>query len=57
MSRRTVTARNAEIEAQLCERLEGIPLAIELAAAQIRVMTPRQMLSQLEDRFAFLVSH
>jgi len=52
-----VTTRNADIVAQLCERLEGIPLAIELAAAQIRVMTPGQMLSQLEDRFAFLVSH
>jgi predicted ATPase len=43
----------AEI-ALLCARLEGIPLAIELAAVRTRTMTPRQILDRLEDRFALL---
>jgi predicted ATPase/DNA-binding SARP family transcriptional activator len=51
-----VTNSNAPAVAELCHRLEGIPLAIELAAARALVMTPAQMLSQLEQRFAFLVS-
>ena len=51
-----VTARNAADVAQVCDRLEGIPLALELAAARAQVLTPARMLSQLEDRFGFLVS-
>ena len=51
-----VTDRNADILAQLCVRLEGIPLAIELAAARIQSLTPNQLLAQLEDRLSFLVS-
>src|SRR5262249_18254191 len=51
-----VTAGNASAMSQLCTRLEGIPLAIELAAARIQVLTPSQMLAQLEKRFDFLVS-
>ena len=47
---------NAEAIAMLCARLEGIPLAIELAAARAQLLTPSQMLAQLEDRFTFLVS-
>jgi predicted ATPase/DNA-binding SARP family transcriptional activator len=51
-----VTDANAQALAELCERLEGIPLAIELAAARALVMSPAQMLAQLEHRFDFLVS-
>ena len=51
-----VTGRNAPAVAQLCDALEGIPLAIELAAARAQVLTPSQMLSQIGNRFDFLVS-
>ena len=51
-----VTATNAPVVAELCQRLEGIPLALELAAARAQVLTPSQMLAQLEHRFDFLVS-
>ena len=40
----------------LVERLDGIPLAIELAASRIRVMSPRELLSRLEERFRILKS-
>lgn len=51
-----VTNHNAPALAELCDRLEGIPLAIELAAARAQVLTPSQMLAQLANRFEFLVS-
>jgi predicted ATPase/DNA-binding winged helix-turn-helix (wHTH) protein len=51
-----VTAGNGADVAALCRRLEGIPLAIELAAARAKALTPAQMLSQLDSRFDFLVS-
>jgi non-specific serine/threonine protein kinase len=51
-----VTRANASAVAELCHRLEGIPLAIELAAARAQVMSPVQILAQLEHRFDFLVS-
>jgi predicted ATPase/DNA-binding SARP family transcriptional activator len=51
-----LTARNAPTIAQLCKRLEGIPLAIELAAARAQVLTPAQMLERLQNRFELLVS-
>jgi predicted ATPase/DNA-binding SARP family transcriptional activator len=51
-----LTRRNAAAVAALCRRLEGIPLAIELAAMRAQVVTPAQMLRQLERRFDFLVS-
>ncbi len=43
-----------ETVAEIARRLDGIPLAIELAAAQIRTLTPSQILMRLDDRFQFL---
>lgn len=51
-----ITSRNSAAVAAVCRALEGIPLAIELAAARAQVLTPSQMLKQLADRFEFLVS-
>jgi len=42
--------------AAICRRLDGIPLAIELAAAQTAAMTPAQIAERLDDRFRLLVS-
>ncbi len=50
----TVTARNASSVAQVCDRLDGIPLAIELAAARVRVLPVEQIASRLDDRFRLL---
>ena len=50
-----LTDGNASTLVALCQRLEGVPLALELAAAQIGVFSPAQMMTQLENRFAFLV--
>jgi predicted ATPase/DNA-binding SARP family transcriptional activator len=57
-----ITRRNAAAVVALTHRLEGIPLALELAAARSQVLTPRQMLERLEassgsSRFELLVSH
>ena len=51
-----ITPRNAETVRLLCERLEGIPLAIELAAAWAHTLTAAQMLDGLSHRFTLLVS-
>src|SRR5205085_881319 len=51
-----VTDGNAKAIAGLCERLEGIPLAIELAATRCQVMTPLQIVGRLAHRLDFLVS-
>src|SRR5262249_61191922 len=39
---------------RICRRLDGIPLAIELAAARARVLTPDQIAARLDDRFRLL---
>ncbi|MFE2678079.1 AfsR family transcriptional regulator, partial [Streptomyces hygroscopicus] len=42
--------------AEICHRLDGLPLAIELAAARLRLLTPRQIADRLDDRFRLLTS-
>jgi predicted ATPase/DNA-binding XRE family transcriptional regulator len=51
----TLTAENAAAVAEICVRLEGLPLAIELAAARSRVLSPQAMLERLDDRLRLLV--
>jgi predicted ATPase/DNA-binding CsgD family transcriptional regulator len=47
---------NASAVAEICRRLDGIPLAIELAAARVRVLAPGQIAAGLSDRFGLLTS-
>jgi predicted ATPase/predicted Ser/Thr protein kinase len=51
-----LTDQNAWTVAQICGRLDGIPLAIELAAARVKVLPVPQILARLEDRFRLLTS-
>ncbi|WP_217546166.1 BTAD domain-containing putative transcriptional regulator [Streptomyces sp. GbtcB6] len=41
---------------EICRRLDGLPLAIELAAARLRLLTPRQIADRLDDRFRLLTA-
>ena len=50
----SVTNENAPAVAQICDRLDGIPLAIELAVAKIRVLSVDQIAKRLDDRFRLL---
>lgn len=50
----TITNANAPAVAQICWRLDGIPLAIELAAARVRAMPVEQIMARLDDRFRLL---
>jgi predicted ATPase/class 3 adenylate cyclase len=49
-----VTNENANAMAQICSRLDGIPLAIELAAARVKVLKAEQIAERLNDRFRLL---
>ncbi|GAA2273511.1 LuxR family transcriptional regulator [Nonomuraea roseoviolacea subsp. roseoviolacea] len=49
-----VTEANGDAVVEICRRLDGIPLAIELAAAQLRTLSIERLLAQLEDRFGLL---
>jgi predicted ATPase/DNA-binding NarL/FixJ family response regulator len=51
-----LTAENAQSVARLCRMLDGIPLAIELAAARIRALSVDQVAGRLSDRFQLLAS-
>ncbi|MCQ4046654.1 BTAD domain-containing putative transcriptional regulator [Streptantibioticus rubrisoli] len=45
-----------EAIAEICRRLDGLPLAIELAAARLRMLSPRHIADRLDDRFRLLTS-
>jgi predicted ATPase/class 3 adenylate cyclase len=49
-----LTNDNAAFLAQICYRLDGIPLALELAAARVKVLSPEQIAARLDDRFRLL---
>ena len=49
-----VTNDNAPAVAEICVRLDGLPLAIELAAARIRILSPQAMLGRIERRLALV---
>ncbi|WP_308406833.1 BTAD domain-containing putative transcriptional regulator [Streptomyces sp. AC555_RSS877] len=51
-----VVPGDEEAVAEICRRLDGLPLAIELAAARLRLLTPRQIADRLDDRFRLLTS-
>jgi predicted ATPase len=50
----SVTSENVATVVELCERLDGMPLAIELAAARITVLSPVELVQGLSDRFSVL---
>jgi non-specific serine/threonine protein kinase len=51
-----LTPDNAPWVAEVCRRLDGIPLALELAAARLRALSARQIAEHLDDRFQLLTS-
>ena len=51
-----LTTANVAAVAEICRRLDGIPLAIELAAARVKILSVEQILTKLDDRFKLLSS-
>jgi predicted ATPase len=49
-----LTDENAAGVAEVCRRLDGLPLSIELAAARIRILTPQALAARLEHRLPLL---
>jgi predicted ATPase/class 3 adenylate cyclase len=49
-----LTAQNAPVMARICKRLDGIPLAIELAASRVKMLSVDQVAARLDDRFRLL---
>lgn len=49
-----ITAQNASAVVQICQRLDGIPLAIELAAARVKALSVEQIAARLDDCFRLL---
>jgi non-specific serine/threonine protein kinase len=53
----TLTEQNTAAIIQVCQRLDGIPLAIELAAARVNVLAVEQIAARLDDRFTLLTAN
>lgn len=51
-----VTADNRDVVTRICRRLDGLPLAIELAAVRLRALSVQQLLDRLDDRFRLLTA-
>jgi len=51
-----ITEENTQAVAEICRRLDGLPLAIELAAARIKLLSPQALLARLHERFDLLAS-
>jgi predicted ATPase/class 3 adenylate cyclase len=51
-----LTDENAQFVTEICRRLDGIPFAIELAAARIKLLSPRQLTQKLHERFRLLTA-
>jgi predicted ATPase/DNA-binding CsgD family transcriptional regulator/Tfp pilus assembly protein PilF len=51
-----LTAAVAPAVAEICRRLDGVPLAIELAASRVQVLSPMQIAARLDDRFGLLAA-
>jgi predicted ATPase/class 3 adenylate cyclase/DNA-binding CsgD family transcriptional regulator len=51
----TLTNDNAATVGEICARLDGLPLAIELAAARVRALSPAEIVESLHDRFRLLI--
>jgi len=50
----SLTPQNASVVVQVCQRLDGMPLAIELAAARVKMLSVEQIAARLDDRFRLL---
>jgi predicted ATPase/DNA-binding SARP family transcriptional activator len=50
------SSANAEAVVQICQQLDGLPLAIELAASRVKLLSPQQIAQRLSDRFKLLTS-
>ncbi|MGB8908694.1 MAG: tetratricopeptide repeat protein [Candidatus Cybelea sp.] len=51
-----LTNENAPLVSEICRRLDGIPLAVELAAARVKLLSPKQLTEKLNERFRVLTS-
>ena len=51
-----LTQENAPVVAEICRRLDGLPLALELAAARVKLLPPQAILTRLDDRLKLLTS-
>lgn len=52
----SLTPRNAVTVAEICRRLDGLPLALELASARANILTVQEIAARLDDRFALLTA-